>query len=146
MIGELFKLGLKLMGTFWCVNRCECNRASVCQGPKQICYSGLSFPIIVPFFEGIIYLNMWVLILTMLINSTFACLTIAAPTQRLTVPAQSYEHCTSSLWGDKTSQKWYICPILEFHFDAVSQNLLGHGQQDHVPIPRCLQYLAWSVR
>lgn len=55
------------------------------------------------------YLNMWLLILTMLINSAFACLTIPASTQRLMVPAQrrkAMERIDCSVFiGDNTSRK-----------------------------------------
>lgn len=80
---------------------------------------------------------MWLLILTMLINSTFACLTIPAFTQRLKVPAQSSkvtENIERSVFSGDTSKKRYICLISEFHFDDMSQNSYNHGHQEYVPI------------
>lgn len=84
------------------------------------------------------YLNMWLLILTMLINSTFACLAIPAFTQRLKVPAQTctaMENIEHSVFSrDNTSKKRHICLISEFRFDDMPQNSLDHGYQQHVPI------------
>jgi len=84
------------------------------------------------------YLNMWLLILTMLINSTFACLTIPSFTQRFKVPAQRCKAIENIerllLSGRNTSKKGYICLTSEFHFNDMAQNSADHSHREHVPI------------